>query len=234
MEKDLFAPIKNYFEKQGFLADGEVNDIDLYMEKDDDNIAVELKQTLDFKAVQQAALRQKICDTVYIGIFKPSDLRSRSFGDKIYLLKRLGIGLIVVSKRTKTVEVVSEPITSKLSDYKKRNKKKKEALSKEFNKRRAKVNTGGVHSVKLITSYREDALLVLDTLAELGGQASSREVKKISGIDRSTAIMHDNYYGWFEHISTGVYGIRQTGYDALEEFEDAIYVLRRGNNNSVY
>ena len=35
MEKDLFNPIKGYFEKQGFVCDGEVEGIDLYMEKGD-------------------------------------------------------------------------------------------------------------------------------------------------------------------------------------------------------
>lgn len=49
-------------------------------------------------------MRQKITDFVYIGIFRPKDLRSSSFRDKLYLLKRLGIGLIVVSKRSKIVE----------------------------------------------------------------------------------------------------------------------------------
>ena len=99
MEKDLFLPIKAYFEAYGYTCDGEVQDIDLYMEKGDESVAVELKQELDFKAVQQAALRQKLTDTVYIGIFKPKDMGRRAFQDKLYLLKRLGIGLIVVSRR---------------------------------------------------------------------------------------------------------------------------------------
>ena len=33
MEKDLFGPIKAYFEKLGYVCDGEVKDIDLYMER---------------------------------------------------------------------------------------------------------------------------------------------------------------------------------------------------------
>ena len=160
MEKDLFHPIKTYFESYGYTCDGEVRDIDLYMEKDGQSIAVELKQTLDFKSVQQAALRQKLTDFVYIGIFMPKDLHSRSFQDKLYILKRLGIGLIVVSKRSKSIEIVSEPVVSELSTYQSRNKGKKKALSEEFQKRRTKSNTGGVHGTKLITSYREDALLV--------------------------------------------------------------------------
>ena len=59
MERDLFLPIKTYFENFGYVCDGEVKGIDLYMENGEKNVAVELKQTLDFKSVQQAALRQK-------------------------------------------------------------------------------------------------------------------------------------------------------------------------------
>lgn len=224
MEKDLFLPIKSYFESFGYLCDGEVNDIDLYMEKEAQSVAVELKTTLDFKSVQQAALRQKITDTVFIGTFRPKDMNSHAFKDKLYLLKRLGIGLIVVSKRTGTVEIVSEPVISELSSYQKHNTGKRNALSAEFQRRKAKNNTGGVHRTKLITSYREDALMVLDALCALGGEASTKNIRELSKIPRTTAILHDNYYGWFEHVKKGTYRLREEGYDALEEFE---YVLKK-------
>ena len=225
MEKDLFLPIKTYFEQFGYICDGEVNDIDLYMEKEDESVAVELKQTLDFKALQQAALRQKITDIVYIGIFKPRDLYSKSFRDKLYLLKRLGIGLIVVSKRGGNVEIVSEPVVSELSVFQQRNQKKKKALSTEFKKRKSRNNTGGVHGTKLITSYREDALFVLNSLAELGGEASTKQIRELSGIKNATSILYNNYYGWFENVKKGTYKITEAGYAAFEEFEDTIRKL---------
>lgn len=224
MEKELFLPIRSYFESYGYTCDGEVNDIDLYMEKNGESVAVELKTSLDFKSVQQAALRQKITDIVFIGIFRPKDMNSHAFKDKLYLLKRLGIGLIVVSKRTGTVEIVSEPIVSELSSYQRHNMEKRSSLSSEFQRRKIKSNIGGVHRTKLITSYREDALLVLNALCSLGGEASTKEIRTISGIDRSTSILHDNYYGWFEHVKKGTYRLREEGYDALEEFE---YVLKK-------
>lgn len=225
MEKDLFLPIKTYFEQFGYTCDGEVNDIDLYMEKENESVAVELKQTLDFKALQQAALRQKITDIVYIGIFKPRDLYSRSFKDKLYLLKRLGIGLIVVSQKSDNVEIVSEPIVSELSVFQQRNRKKKKALSTEFKKRKSKNNTGGVHGTKLITSYREDALFVLNALAELGGEAGTGQIRELSGIKNATTILYNNYYGWFENVKKGTYKITESGYLAFEEFEDTIRKL---------
>ena len=134
MERDLFKPIKSFFEEQGYVCDGEVNDIDIFMQKEEDSVAVELKQTLDFRAIQQAALRQKIVETVYIGTFMPKDRNSSSFRDKLYLLKRLGIGLIAVGKRSGTVTILSEPVVSELSVFQARNKGKKKALEKEFQK----------------------------------------------------------------------------------------------------
>ena len=228
MEKDLFSPIKKYFESFGYVGDGEVNDIDLYMEKGDECVAIELKQTLDFKAVQQAALRQKLIDTVYIGIFRPKDMRSSAFRDKLYLLKRLGIGLIVVSPRAKTVEIVSEPVVSELSSFQSKNKGKKRALQSEFKKRKTKNNTGGVHGTKLITSYRENALLVLDAAVECGDEADTKRVKEISGVENATKILYYNHYGWFESVRKGVYKVTQAGYDALLEFEDTIWLLKKG------
>ena len=227
MEKDLFEPIKNYFENQGFVCDGEVKKIDLYMEKENTSVAVELKQTLDFRAVQQAALRQKIVDIVYIGIFMPKNLRSKAYKEKVYVLKRLGIGLIGVSKKTFTVEILNEPIVSELSSFQQKNKKQKEALTKEFQKRKVKSNTGGVHGTKLMTAYREDSLLVLDALLELGGEATTKNVRELSGVEKTTAILHDNYYGWFLKVKKGVYKVEDAGLKAVEEFEDAIRVLKK-------
>lgn len=226
MERDLFAPIKSFFEEQGYVCDGEVNDIDIFMQKDEDSVAVELKQTLDFRAIQQAALRQKIVETVYIGTFMPKDRGSSSFRDKLYLLKRLGIGLIAVSKRSGEVTVLSEPVVSELKGFQARNKRKKKALENEFKKRRIKSNTGGVTGVKLLTRYREDALLVLNALLVLGGEGAPKDVKRLSFIDKSANILRDNHYGWFSHVRNGVYSITDQGYQALDEYEEVINQLK--------
>ena len=226
MERDLFKPIKLYFENMNYVCDGEVKDIDLYMEKDGVSVAVELKQTLDFKSIQQAALRQKIADNVFIGIFRPKNMNTSSFRDRVYLLKRLGIGLITVTKSTKAVNIITEPVVTELKDFKTRNSRQKNAIKNEFSKRRVKSNVGGVTGEKIMTGYREDALLVLDALAELGGEASPKEVKKISNVEKTPFILRNNYYGWFTHVKDGVYGICDKGYEALEEFEDALKVLK--------
>ena len=229
MERDLFGPVKEYFEKQGYICDGEVEDIDLYMEKGEEHVAVELKVDLDFKALRQAALRQKYVETVYIAVFKPKSLRNTAYRDKLYLLKRLGIGLLLVSKKSLEVQVANEPLVTELSVYQKQNRNKKKKLTAEFSKRRTKNNVGGVRGEKLISAYREDALLVLDACAELGGEVKGREVRKLCNIEKTADILRSNYYGWFEKIETGVYRVTDAGYAALEEFEDTVYKLKRGN-----
>lgn len=229
-EKDLFLPIKNYFGQYGYVCDGEVGGIDLYMEKGEVSVVVELKLSLDFKSLQQAALRQKIADTVYIGIARPKDMFSHAFKDKLYLLKRLGIGLIVVSPKTKAVEIVSEPVVSELSVYQQRNKNKKKALAMEFQKRKVKNNIGGVNKTKLITGYREEALLVLDALVGLGGQATTRSIREKSGIAKTTTILYNNYYGWFYNKKKGTYGVTETGLVALKEYRDTIEKLKEKNS----
>lgn len=224
-EKDLFAPIKAYFEGYGYVCDGEVNDIDLYMEKDGAGVAVELKQTLDFKAIQQAALRQKYVDTVFIGIFRPKNEASHSFKDRVYLLKRLGVGLILVTKSTGTIEIVNEPVVSELSAFQSNNKTKKKALSTEFQRRKIKANVGGVTRTKLITGYRQDALLVLHALCALGGSGSTKEVRTCCHIEKTASILRDNYYGWFEKKGRGLYAVLPAGYEALETFSQILQEL---------
>ena len=227
MEKDLFGPIRAWFEERGYACDGEVGGIDLYMEKDGVHAAVELKTTLDFRSVQQAALRQKVTDLVFIGIPRPRDLYTRAFRDKLYLLKRLGIGLIVVSPRTGEAEIVNAPVVSELNTFQQRNRSRKDALAAEFGHRRLRGNTGGVRGTPLMTGYREDALLVLDALHGLGGEAPVGRIRDVSGIAKAGSILYNNQYGCFERgAERGCYRIRPEGEKALETYRDAVRMLK--------
>ena len=131
-----------------------------------------------------------------------------------------------VSKRSGEVTVLSEPVVSELKGFQARNKRKKKALENEFKKRRIKSNTGGVTGVKLLTRYREDALLVLNALLVLGGEGAPKDVKRLSFVDKSANILRDNHYGWFSHVRNGVYSITDQGYQALDEYEEVINQLK--------
>ena len=234
MERDLFEPIKSYFESFGYVGDGEIGDIDLYLENEDKKVAIELKETLDFRAVQQAALRQKVVDTVFIGIFRPKDMYSQSFTDKIYLLNRLGIGLITVSRRTHSIQIVCEPVVSELSSYQAHNKRGQVSLASEFQRRRLKSNVGGVNRAKLITGYREEALMVLSAMNKLESESSTvgdsptpigistSEIRKLTGLPNTTSILYNNYYNWFIKSGRGIYALSNEGRAALVEYSEEI------------
>lgn len=209
-EEDLFIPIKTYFESFGYQIDGEVGHLDMLCEKDGNFLAIELKNDLNFKIFMQAAKQQKMFESVFIGCWTPKNLRSKAFLDKVYLLNRLGIGLIFVSFRTKAVTVFCEPIQHPLTQYKQRNRRKKEQIIKEFSSRRMKANSGGVHKKKLITAYRENSLIILAYLMLFGPSKASR-IKQAIGIENAYSIVYQNHYQWFEALGKGVYQITDKG-----------------------
>jgi len=223
-ESALFEPIKQYFEQMGYTVDGEVKDCDMLMVKDEDLIAIELKNDLNFKLFIQAAKRQKLFDHVYVAVWLPKHLTSKSFRDKVYLLNRLGIGLITVSQRSKHVEVFHDPLIHPLENYRHSNKNIKLKTIEEFQKRRSRNNVGGVNRKKVMTSYKEDCLIILNTLQDEGRLKASL-IKEKTGIDRAYTIVYKNHYGWFVKEGKGIYTISKAGFLACKEYEDTIKVL---------
>ena len=228
-ESELFGPIRDYFEAYGYRCDGEVGQIDLYMQKDGVSVAVELKVTLDFKAVRQAALRQRVADTVFIGICRSKRARGKEFSEKLYLLRRLGIGLITVSPSTGQVEIVSEPVISGLEEIRARNKRKRAFLEEEFRRRVVRGNTGGVNQGLRMTGYREDALRVLDALSTPDGEENARQIHRKCGVKKTASILRNNYYGWFLRSPEGAYTLTDAGRAALTEYADTLEKLRNAD-----
>lgn len=224
-EKELFEPIKQYFEAFGYAVDGEVKECDMVMMKDDVSIGIELKKTIDFKVIQQASLRQKYLDIVFVGIPMPSDLRTKAFRNKVYLLKRLGIGLLLVGKRTGNVELYSEPYVHEIETFRSHNKKKGKQVLDEFKKRRVKGNVGGVTKTTILTGYKEDSLMVLNALYRIGGSGKCKDIRKLCGVSKTYSIVYNNFNGWFEKIDTGIYRITEAGYEAIEQYQDIIKKL---------
>src|SRR5699024_11397449 len=80
--------------------------------KDDSLIIIELKLKLNITLLMQAAKRQKITNDVYIAIERPKmSLRKKRWRDLVHLVRRLELGLILVSfeGRRPSLEVVHEP-----------------------------------------------------------------------------------------------------------------------------
>src|SRR5699024_6991725 len=112
-ETDLYEPIQHYFYSQGYEVQAEVNDCDVVAFKDDALIVVEVKLNLNITLLMQAAKRQKYTPHVYIAIQRPkTSLRKRRWRDLVHLIRRLELGLILVSFEGKnpSIQLMHEPV----------------------------------------------------------------------------------------------------------------------------
>jgi len=98
-------------------------------------------------------------------------------------------------------------------------KKKKLKLLSEFERRHGDPNEGGMTSSGMMTSYRQGALRCAKVLHDEGACKGSY-VAKMAGFEKATTLMRSNYYGWFEKIESGIYGLTPAGAKALDEHAD--------------
>lgn len=223
LEEDLYKPIYDYLSDLGYTVRSEVNDCDVAAVKGKELLIVEMKKTLNLDVILQAVLRQKLADMVYIAVPKPAKgLFSKRWRNLCYMLKRLKLGLMVVSLKEdfSFVEVVFEPAVFDMINCKKQSKKKKQELIKEFAARYGDFNTGGSTRKKLVTAYREMAIHIACCLIKYG-QLKPKELRQL-GTDekKTTAILERNYYGWFVKISKGLYYISEKGRQEVIEYAE--------------
>ena len=216
-ETDLYPPVKRLLESQGFEVKAEVKSCDVMAVRGDEPpVIVELKNGLTLQLIYQAIDRLSITDLVYIAIAKPKravPLEAQK------LCKRLGLGLLVVSK-SGSVDVLAEPVP-----YSPRpNKNRKTALLKEFHKRRGDPNIGGSSKTKLMTAYKQDALRCLKHL-HTNGPTKISDLRKSTQVDRAATILRADYYGWFTKESRGIYVISDSGRSAVSVFAREIIAL---------
>lgn len=216
-ETDLYPAVKRLFESQGFEVKAEIKSCDVMAVRGKEPpVIVELKNGLTLQLIYQAIDRLSITDLVYIAVAKPKrtvPLEAQK------LCKRLGLGLLVVSK-SGTVDILAEPVP-----YAPRpNKNRKTALLKEFHKRKGDPNIGGSTKTKLMTAYKQDALRCLNHL-NTNGPTKISDLKKSTQVDRAAAILRADYYGWFTKEARGIYGITDLGRSALSLFAKEIASL---------
>ena len=136
--------------------------------------------------------------------------------------RRLGLGLITVRMEDSFVEIHADP-----EPYSPRQSKVRKArLLREFAKRVGDPNSGGATRRGLVTAYRQDALQCLRVLSNEGPLKASL-VAKLSGVARARPIMADDHYGWFERVSTGIYGLTLKGVGAVAEYAGEMEKLAR-------
>jgi hypothetical protein len=223
LEEDLYKPIYDYLSGLGYTVRSEVSHCDIAAVKEDELLVVEMKKALNLDVILQAALRQKLADMVYVAVPKPGkELFTKRWKDICYVLKRLQLGLMVVSLKEDCsfVEVVFEPAAFDMVKSKRQSKKKKQELIKEFAARYGDFNTGGSTRKKLVTVYREMAIHIACCLIKYGA-LKPKEMRQL-GTDekKTTIILEKNHYGWFENISRGLYAINEKGRQEVQEYTE--------------
>lgn len=221
-EVDLYKPIQRFFVKEGYDVYGEVNDCDLAAVKEEELIVVELKLNLTVDLLVQATKRQRLTEHVYIAIPKPKyKLRSKRWTDLCQLVKRLELGLILVSfsGNRKKVEVVFHPSTYDRKKYK--NNRYRNSLLKEINGRSADYNIGGSSRTKIMTAYKENCIQIACYLSHYG-TLSPKALKSMGTGDKTSSILTKNFYRWFERVSRGIYAISEKGKQELSQYPELV------------
>jgi hypothetical protein len=221
-ETDLYLPIKAFLESQGYTVKAEIQSCDVMaLRGDDPPVIVELKTGLTLQLFYQAIDRLSLTDAVYIAIPKPK--RAVPL-EAVKLTKRLGLGLIVVSK-SGSVEVLADP-----APYTPRqNARRKTALLKEFRNRQGDPNIGGSTKTKLMTAYKQDALRCLVHL-HANGPTKVSTLRKETKVERAATILRSDYYGWFVKQERGIYTITNDGTVAIKTFAVEITAVTRSEN----
>ncbi|MCX7709042.1 MAG: DUF2161 family putative PD-(D/E)XK-type phosphodiesterase [Clostridia bacterium] len=221
-EEDLYKPVYEYLTEQGYTVNSEVNDCDVTAIKDEQLIIVELKKSLNLELLIQAVKRQKLADGVYVAVPHPGkSIFSSRWKDVCHLVRRLELGLMLVSLATKSSQVRIEfhPTEFDRQHSKRLNKKKRYGLIEEIRERHGDYNTGGSTRKKLVTAYKEKAIQIACAI-DLYGQLKPKQLKLLGTDEKKTsAILLKNHYGWFKRLGNGFYGLSEAGIQALKEHE---------------
>jgi hypothetical protein len=205
-ETDLAEPLYDYLARLGYTVRSEVKDCDIAAVKDDELLIIELKKTLNLALVVQGVRRQRLTDSVYVAIPRPSNKwkwTKESRGAQ-HLLHRLELGLILVSldKGRPPVEVVFHP----LPFARRKRKASRHAVLEEISHRTADYNRAGSTRRKLATAYREVAIHIACCLL-VAGRCSPAHLRAMGTGDKTLSILRLNAYGWFERVERGVYAL---------------------------
>ena len=141
-ETDLYRPVKQFLEAQGYAVKGEIGPCDVVAVRGDEGpVVVELKERLSLSLVLQAVNRLTVSDVVYVAfrIGKGHSATWRSQGKHVVsLLRRLGLGLLTVSSRGRVVPVLDPAPYRPRSSHRDRSR-----LLKEFAERVGDPEVGG-------------------------------------------------------------------------------------------
>jgi len=213
-ESDLYPPLKWYLENQGYEVKGEIQNCDVVAVRDDEApVVVELKLSFNLSVILQSVERLALTPNVYVGVPKKTKIIVKERKRINKLLRRLGLGLMLIDpvRKTGAVEIILDPVPYKPRESKVR----KQRLLGEFSKRVGDPNAGGSEKRKgIMTAYRQHALSVAEHLSLRGPQKSSEVAIELQ-LPQAKRILYQNHHGWFERVSRGVYELSPRGITEL-------------------
>ena len=231
-EEELYAPVKEFFERQGYVVRGEVKRCDMALVKGDELAIVELKKSFTMSLLYQAIDRQKITKMVYIAIPRKAFMSRRV--QILHILEKIGIGLLVVAMDS-DMRFVEAHLLPAAGQHSGRNSKRAKELLAEFNGRTFDGNLGGGTRRKLLTAHRERNLHIACVLEKLGQAKPSELVKKYNCVEYAQRLLAINIYGWYLKVERGVYALSDTGKDALadQQYADVVAYYRKAAENCI-
>ena len=225
-EADLYAPIKQFLEAQGYEVKGEIGACDIVAVRGEEApVVVELKERLNLALVLQAVDRLRVSDSVYlafpVGSQKSSTWRKRK-KQVVSLLRRLGLGLLTVSSQGDVVPVLDPgPYQPRQSPVRRRR------LLREFAERVGDPEAGGSASRLRLTAYRQDAIRCAEELAK-AGELKVSVIRDRTGVTRAGPILQHNHYGWFSRVRRGHYELSPRGQRELPSWIEKVERGRSG------
>ena len=228
-ETDLYPPVKEFLEGQGYDVKSEVSNCDVVAVRgEEEPVVVELKTAFTLPLVFQALKRQSMTDLVYVAFPVHRDgpktnVWRRHYRDIVKLCRMLGLGLITVrmdAQEPRGLEVHLDP-----APYRPRkNKNRRDLLLREFDRRIGDPNQGGMSKRPIVTAYRQDALKCAWFLQN-HGPSKANLLKTELGVHQAPRILQRDVYGWFHRIERGIYELTPVGKRAVHTYADVIGTL---------
>ena len=208
MESDLYPPVKALLEGQGYVVKGEVRGCDVVAVRGSEApVVVELKRVFGLGLVLQGVDRLALTDAVYLAVGQwPKQMKNVK-----KLCRRLGLGLIVVAHERADIVLDPAPYAPR------KNKRKLGRMLGEHARRVGDPNRGGSSTrVPMMTAYRQEALRCAELLKT--GPMTLAALRAAADVPNAAKILQHDYYGWFERVERGTYGLTPAGARGLETF----------------
>lgn len=221
-ETALYWPVQDLLAANGFVVRGEVCHCDITAVRGEELVVVELKRNLNVDLLVQATDRQKITDSVYVAL--PDEIVGKAGRKKWrateHLLKRLELGLILVSQEKARIRFHPMKLARKKQTHKRR------AVLRELDGRSGDYNVGGSTRCKIVTAYRESAIGIACCLERLG-TLSPKKLRALGMGEKAQSILSKNFYGWFERVSPGLYALTDQGKAELQNYPQLVKSFAR-------